>query len=140
MKRFVLWAVVPAFIVLGAIAYYVVPLHPRYAPAIQVTLGNRGGGGGMELPAIDGYRGGGSSSSSNGIFSFDAQTKYEIVLIAHGHFAVLAHYNIYRNGLTKPLVIDQTLPVFDKPSQVLPTQVDGDLHAFAYLTGTQTGY
>ena len=139
MKRFVLWAIVPALIVL-AIAYFVVPLHPRFAPAIQVSLGNSAGGGGMELPAIDGYCSGGGSSSSNGIASFDAQMKYKVVSTAHDHFSVLAHYEIYRNGSAKPLVIDQTLPVFDKSSQALPTQINGDLHASAYLTGTQTGY
>ena len=94
----------------------------------------------MELPAIEGYRGGGSDSSHNGILSFDAQTKYEVVATANGHFAVLAHYDIYRSGSIEPLVINKTLPVFDEQSQVLPTQVDGELHAFAYFTGTQTGY
>jgi hypothetical protein len=141
MKRFVLWAVVPAFIALGATAYYAVPLHPRYAPAIKVAMNGESSGGADYLPAVNGYVSGrgGSTYSEGAKEIYHVDETYKVISTAKGHFTVMAHYVIERDGLLTS--VDRMLPVWDKcPDQSKWSKLDNHLVAYACLSESTIRY
>ncbi len=138
MKRFVLWAIVPALIVLstvalGAWAYHV---QIRKAPSISVYLvDDTGGGGGPGLAEKDGYVNG--DSGLDGAYTHSAT--YKVVANPVGKFFVLAHYHVEHAGDSTEF--DQALPVLDqRPDESKWTQLNPHLKACAYLDGGTINY
>ena len=140
MKRFVLWAVVPAFIVIGSIAYHHART-PRYVPAIAVSIADESTGGTDYLPAVDGYASGhGGSMHSEGTKEiYHADETFKVISTAPGGFVVHAHYIVTRDGVSKPF--DRTLSVWEKePEKSKWVKIDDHLVACAYLSATTLNY
>ena len=142
MKKFLLCAIVLGSAALAAASTVVTP-HPAdivRAPEIQVTIGNLRSGGGQGLAAKDGYLGSGTASAidSDGT-AWHAAESDKVVSNQHGHFLVLAHYDIERNHDLNHF--DVAIPVQEaKPNWTAWTQVDSNFKACAYFTGSTIDY
>jgi hypothetical protein len=110
MKRFVLWAVVPAFI---ASAFPAFAAKSTSVGTIEVMLYFKEGAVGTTLAAIDG-----NETTSDGRIGDKArefchlQGGYRVIESAHGEFKVRVHYSVYMDAPKKMLMIDRTLKVF----------------------------
>jgi hypothetical protein len=138
MKRVILWAVVSALILFGAIAIGAWTYHfqSRTAPGISVYLvDDTGGGGGPGIPQIDGYVSGDAGTDGN----YTDTATYRVVANPAGKFFVLAHYHVERSGIASEF--DLALPVFEqKPDESKWAQLNPHLKACAYVDGSTMSY
>jgi hypothetical protein len=140
MKRFALWAVVPALVAVAAVVYFAPPVCPPAMPAIAVTLTNGWAGGTQYLPAFNGARQSGkSSANSNYRLLYSVDETYSVASSNPTHLFVLAHYKIKQHGTVRE--VDRTLPVFSqRPDAQHWSKLGGDLMGYAYLSAANPIY
>ena len=142
MKRFVLWAVVPALIALLVPANALADSTHHMTRSIRVFLrGKTGGSGSNYLHAINGYHTNGGLGSSWENQHDNIDVTYRVISTTAGHFKIAAHYTII-NVDTNPVAVhtvDRMLPVWEKePAQSDVVIVENSVETFACLSDHQS--
>ncbi len=157
MKWFLVLPMILALVASGSLFYdYAQPQRaPQPVPAIGVKIVGEDGWDGVTnyLPLVIGYSTASRYSTtsrevSGGDGGYKVNASYRIASSSPGHFFVLAHYTIARNGSF--MEVDKALPVlpYYQPSPIAeenlkrPTWVNLDNHlsAFAYLSDSTHSY
>jgi len=156
MKRFLVLLAVSCLVTAGTFSYLRAQQHhntqqPVQAIGVKIVEENGWSGSTDSLPAVDGYSTT-VSSSSGGVFGgsggYDVNACYHVTSSSPGHFFVLAHYTITRNGTSTE--VDKALPVLpyytpsplaeEKLKRPTWTNLDDHLSAFAYLSDSTLYY
>jgi len=149
MKRLLVLVAVLSLAAAGTFSYYRGQYHrtQQPVPAIGVKIVEEDGWTGSTdfFPAINGYSATTNTASGEyfgGKGGYALNASYQVASSSPGHFFVLAHYMITRNGVSTE--VDKALPVLPhyEPSPLAEeklkkstwTNLDGHLSAFAYVS------
>jgi hypothetical protein len=146
MKGFLILIAILALAAGGALSYH---RAQRPVPAIgmKIVEENAWSGSTNYLPSVNGYSGTFNSGSS-GDGGYQVTASYQVDSSSPGHFFVLAHYKITRNGSSTE--VDKALSVLpyykaspiakEKLKQTTWTNLDNHLCAFAYMSDNTLYY
>jgi hypothetical protein len=152
MRLFLILLASLALVTAGALSYHHLSYHSRKSvPTIGVKIVEEDSWSGSTsfLPMINGYIGGFESTAIGATGgNYEVNASYQVVSSSPGHFFVLAHYKISRNGTSTDA--DRALQVQPsyKPSPLAQeklkrttwSDLNGHLSAFAYASDTTTSY